>query len=60
MDDDPVRKPSGHEIGMALDALSIDELKDRIALLKAEIDRLDRAVAAKAASRSAADAVFRS
>ena len=59
MDDDEAKVARIHEIGMSLEALSIDELEDRIGALKDEIGRLERAIEAKSASRSAADAVFR-
>ena len=58
-DDDEVKKPQGHEIGMVLDAMSVDELTDRIALLEAEITRLRTAIDSKNKSKSAADAFFR-
>lgn len=59
MDEDSVKRPAAHEIGMGLDALSVDELEARIALLEAEIGRLRQALSEKSASRSAADAVFK-
>lgn len=59
MDDDLVRKKPAHEVGMVLDALSIEELNERIALLREEIARLESAIDAKTKSRSAADAVFK-
>lgn len=59
MDEDEVRKRPFHEVGMPLDALSVDELADRIAILREEIVRLERAIEAKNASRSVADAVFK-
>lgn len=59
MDDDTPRKAPVHELGMVLDALSVDELEDRIGLLREEIARLEQAIAKKNASRDAADAVFR-
>jgi uncharacterized small protein (DUF1192 family) len=59
MDDDLVKKTPSHEVGMVLDALSVDELHERIALLRAEIERLEGAIALKTESRSAADAVFK-
>lgn len=60
MDDDDIRpKPSEHNIGMALDALSIAELQARIALLQDEIGRLKAAIEAKGKSRSAAEAAFK-
>ncbi|HZG27619.1 Uncharacterized small protein, DUF1192 family [Ensifer adhaerens] len=57
-DDRPVRK-TVHDIGQDLSLLAVDELKARIALLKAEIERLEAAVAAKGASRAAADSLFK-
>jgi uncharacterized small protein (DUF1192 family) len=64
-DDDPFgapvrKKPTQHEIGQMLDALSLDELNERIGLLHAEIARLEEARRAKEASKSAADAFFKS
>ena len=58
-DDEPVKKPKGHEVGMLLDAMSIEELNDRIALLAGEIERLKAAIAARQKTRSAADALFK-
>ena len=65
MDDDPfgapVRKaPAHHEIGQPLDTLSVHELDERIAVLRAEITRLEAAREAKTASKNAADAFFKS
>lgn len=54
-----VKKLPPHEIGAALDDLSINELETRIGLLEAEIVRLREAIGQKASSRSAADAVFK-
>jgi uncharacterized small protein (DUF1192 family) len=48
-----------HEIGQPLDALSLADFDQRIALLRAEIERLEQARAAKAASLAAADAFFK-
>lgn len=56
----PLKKPAVHEIGQSLDLLSVDEIDERIDLLKAEIERLSQTRAAKAASRLAADAFFKS
>ena len=56
--DRPAPKPR-HGIGEPLDALSVDELRSRIGLLRGEILRLEAEVGAKEASRSAADAAFR-
>jgi len=56
----PKRKaPLAHEIGQNLDDLSAPELNERIALLRAEIARLEQAIEARSATRSAADAAFR-
>ncbi|WP_159726679.1 DUF1192 domain-containing protein [Methylosinus sp. Ce-a6] len=52
-------KAASHEIGQPLDTLSVAEFDARIALLRAEIERLETARAAKAASLAAADAFFK-
>ncbi len=54
----PPKKTPSHEIGQSLDELSAQELAERIAILEAEIARLEAARKAKEASRSAADAFF--
>ena len=58
-DDDEVKKPKGHELGMVLDAMSVEELGERIALLEVEIERLRAAIDSKRKSKSAANAVFK-
>ena len=61
-DDDPFarpKRPVAHEIGQPLDALSLGELDERIALLHAEIERIGAARRAKAAAASAADTFFK-
>jgi uncharacterized small protein (DUF1192 family) len=55
----PKKRP-GHEIGQDLGLLSVEELRDRVTLLKDEIARLETAIASKRASRSAADQFFKS
>lgn len=55
----PKTTPARHELGQPLDALSVDELSERIALLRTEIARLEAARENKSASRTAADAFFR-
>lgn len=55
----PKPRPKTHEIGEPLDALSVEELRDRIALMREEIARLEAAALAKQASRQAADAFFK-
>jgi uncharacterized small protein (DUF1192 family) len=57
-DDRPKKKPV-HEIGQDLSLLSVEELAERIAALKAEIARLEASIAAKRASRSSADQFFK-
>ena len=52
-------KPKGHDIGMILDAMSIEELEARIGLLEAEIARLRQAIAERQKQRSAAEALFK-
>lgn len=59
MDEDAIRKPKGHEVGMMLDAMSVEELQDRIALLEGEIARLQAAIAARNKTRTDADALFK-
>lgn len=58
-DDDIVRRPKLHEVGMLLDAMSVDELTMRIELLEVEIQRLKAAIAARHKVRSAADSLFK-
>ena len=58
-EDDRPKKPLAHAIGQDLALLSVGELTDRVALLRAEIARLEAAITAKEASRSAADSVFK-
>jgi len=58
-DEDEVKKPRGHEIGMPLDAMSVEELADRIALLEGEIARIRAAIDSKQQHRSAAASVFK-
>jgi len=58
-EDEPVKKPAPHVVGQDVSLLSAGELADRIALLKAEIDRLEAERAARGATKSAAEALFR-
>jgi uncharacterized small protein (DUF1192 family) len=58
-EDDRPKKKVAHEIGQDLALLSVEELDERIALLNAEIARLQTALAGKRASRSAADQFFK-
>ena len=63
-DDDPFGlrprpNPPVHTVGEPLDTMAVAELAERIALLQAEIVRLEAARAAKTAAGTAADAFFR-
>lgn len=58
-DDDRPAKPVAHEVGQSLDTLSLSDLDARIALLRAEITRIEAARAAKQAAQGAADAFFK-
>jgi uncharacterized small protein (DUF1192 family) len=58
-DDDRPKKKIAHEIGQELALLSVEELGERIGLLKGEIERLEQARAKKQASRSVADQFFK-
>jgi uncharacterized small protein (DUF1192 family) len=58
--DDAPKKPANMVIGENLDAISVAELEQRIEALDSEINRLRAEIAKKQASRSAADAFFRS
>ncbi len=59
-DETGTKKPLLHEIGQDLSMISVDELGQRIELLRAEIVRLEEEAAEKSKSRTAADALFKS
>ena len=59
MDEDAISKPKGHEVGMVLDTMSVEELQERIAMLEQEIVRLRAAIEARNKTRNAADALFK-
>jgi uncharacterized small protein (DUF1192 family) len=59
-DDDKPKKKVTHEIGQDLTLLSVEELAERIALMNAEIERLQAAMAKKRASKDAAASFFKS
>ncbi len=58
-EDDRPKKKIAHEIGADLSLISVEELRERIGLLKEEIARLEANIAQKEASKSAADAFFK-
>jgi len=53
------RKAPLHEVGQNLDGLSVHELDERIAALRAEVTRLEEARETKQASLHAAAAFFK-
>jgi uncharacterized small protein (DUF1192 family) len=59
VDDDRPAKKVQHEIGSDLSALSVDELRSRIALLGEEVSRIEREIASKSSSRSSAESLFK-
>ncbi len=58
-DDEAPKKKLVHEIGEDLSKLSIEELGERIEVLKAEISRIEAALNAKRASADAAETFFK-
>jgi uncharacterized small protein (DUF1192 family) len=58
-EEDLPKKKIVHEIGQDLYLISVEDLAERIALLKQEIARLEAAMAKAQASRSAADQFFK-
>ena len=58
-DDDRPKKKIVHEIGQDLALLSVNELRERIALLEDEIARLEASIATKQSSRNVADTFFK-
>lgn len=55
----PVAHARNHVVGQDLATLSIEEIDERIQVLREEITRLEQMRAEKQASKSAADAVFK-
>jgi len=58
-DDEAPKKRIAHAVGEDLSKLSIEELGERIEILKAEIGRIEAALAAKRASADAAQTFFK-
>jgi uncharacterized small protein (DUF1192 family) len=58
--DDPPKAKHEHVLGENLEAISLDELNLRVAVLQREIQRIQEEIARKKISRSAADAFFKS
>lgn len=59
-DEDRPKKPPAALPGELLDTLSIEDLRARIEIYRAEIARLERDLETKEKSRKAADSFFRS
>ncbi|MCP4383363.1 MAG: DUF1192 domain-containing protein [Hyphomicrobiales bacterium] len=59
-DDEEPKKPPVHALGQDLSRLSLEELDERVELLKAEIIRLEAASESKRASANVADSFFKS
>ena len=55
-DDVPVKKESGFKV---LESMSVDEIEEYIAELRAEIERSEVDIVKKKASAAAADSVFK-
>ncbi len=58
--DDLPKPKHEHVLGENLEAISLDELNLRVKLLASEIQRIEAEINRKQASRSAADAFFKS
>ncbi|MEP9372846.1 DUF1192 domain-containing protein [Mesorhizobium sp. KR1-2] len=58
-DDEPKKPAATHVVGQDLSLLSVAELAERIAQLKAEIARLEVELKAKDATKNAAEALFK-
>jgi len=59
MEEDGTPAPRGHAIGEDLSRLSVRELEALKAALAREIERVDREIGEKSATRAAADSLFR-
>jgi uncharacterized small protein (DUF1192 family) len=59
IEDDRPKQPPAARPGESLADLSVDELKARIEIYRAEIERLARDIEAKEKHRQAADSFFR-
>ena len=60
IDEEPLKKKkTAHELGEDLTTLSLDELAERIGLLKSEIERIEAAIRAKRASADVAASFFK-
>ena len=58
-DERPSKPKTEHELGQDLSSISIDELGERIGVLKAEIARIEAEIDRKQAVKSAAADIFK-
>ena len=58
-DDASQKKPARHAVGEDLSTLSVDELEERIGVLRDEIERIEAAIDAKRASADVAASFFK-
>jgi uncharacterized small protein (DUF1192 family) len=58
-DEESPKKRTVHQVGEDLSKLSIQELGERVEILRAEIARIEQAAAAKRASADAAETFFK-
>ncbi|MET3924068.1 DUF1192 domain-containing protein [Devosia sp. 2618] len=59
MFEEEIKKPKGHEVGMPIDTMSVEELTERVGILESEIARLKLAIEARGATRKAAESAFK-
>jgi uncharacterized small protein (DUF1192 family) len=59
VDEDLPKKKPKHEVGEDLSSLSLDELTERIGLLKAEIARIEESITLKRSSADTAASFFK-
>ncbi len=52
-------KKTDHVVGQDLSTLSLEELEARIALMRSEIERLQREIEAKRSTAEAANSIFK-
>jgi uncharacterized small protein (DUF1192 family) len=57
--DEPRKVIKTHEVGMPIDTMSVEELRERIFMLETEIERLREAIAQREKSKSAAASIFK-
>jgi uncharacterized small protein (DUF1192 family) len=58
-EEDKPKKVTAHEVGMAIDTMSVGELEERIGLLEGEIGRLREAIAARRKTKDEANSIFK-